>query len=309
MAPGQGDGARPPLVGKPAELQDALNARLFHPLARRLAVALSATPVTPNMISVSGVFVVTAAACAYTLVSWPLGVLIGFTLHMLWHVVDGADGDLARLTGRASPFGEMVDGMCDYAGHAILYVALAAFLDDSIGWYAWPLATLAAFSRAAQSNHAESQRRTYLWRAYGVPWLRQTKEADEGPFHRRGLGARLLAAVGTFYMAIADAVSPTSPALDKAAEQAATDPALRDRLHTLCKSLSGRALTLQSILGSNQRTLLLGASMALGTPLWFFLVELLAFNLLLLVSIGEQKRVNARVAAGLPTKNHSSPRT
>jgi phosphatidylglycerophosphate synthase len=37
-------------------------------------------------------------------------------LHMGWHVLDGADGDLARMTGRASPQGELFDGICDYVG-------------------------------------------------------------------------------------------------------------------------------------------------------------------------------------------------
>lgn len=290
---------RAPVVGKPPELEDVLNARLFHPLARRLAFALRNTPVTPNMVSVSGVFVVAGAALAYTLVSWPVGVLVGFLLHMLWHVVDGADGDLARLTGRASPFGEMVDGMCDYAGHGILYVALAAFLDNSIGWIAWPLATLAAFSRAAQANHSESQRRTYLWRAYGVPWLQQSRAADQGPFVKRTLGGRIAAGLVAFYMAIGDAVSPRSAVLDAAAERAAADPEERERLHRLCKAEAGRTLFLQALLGSNPRTVLLGLSMLLGSPLWFFLVELVALNLLLAVAIREQKRANARVVAAL----------
>ena len=36
--------------------------------------------------------------------------------------------DLARLTGKASPTGELVDGVCDYSAHVVLYVVLAAML-------------------------------------------------------------------------------------------------------------------------------------------------------------------------------------
>jgi hypothetical protein len=46
---------------KPRELEDFLNRHLFHPISRRLAVLLSFTPVTPNMVSVSGALLVIAA--------------------------------------------------------------------------------------------------------------------------------------------------------------------------------------------------------------------------------------------------------
>ena len=49
---------------------------------------------------------------------------------LAWHVTDGADGDLARLKGTASPTGELVDGVCDYSGHVFMYFAFAFLLDD-----------------------------------------------------------------------------------------------------------------------------------------------------------------------------------
>jgi hypothetical protein len=189
--------------------------------------------------------------------------------------------------------------MCDYAGHAILYVALAALLDDTLGWWAWPLATLAAVSRAAQSNHAESQRRTYLWRAYGVPWLQQTRPRDHDLSHRPGLGSRIMSGAAGAYLALANALSPSSKIVDGAVARAAGDLVARRRLKRMCKAASRHALFLQLILGANYRTLLLGLSMAAGSPLWFFLAESVAFNLLLLLSIRAQKRANARLAARL----------
>src|SRR5688572_1851297 len=148
------------------ELEDPLNRYLYHPLAARLARSLAPTGISPNAVSVAGAMFVWAAAWAYTAVAWPFGVLLGLGLHMIWHVVDGADGDLARLTGKASPKGEMVDGLCDYAAHAVLYITLAALLDDAIGGWAWILASVAGASHAFQTNHAESQRRNYLCWAY-----------------------------------------------------------------------------------------------------------------------------------------------
>ena len=84
------------------------------------------------------------------------------------------------MSGRASPRGEVVDGMCDYLGHTALYLMLASALDDSIGAIAWVLAVSAGVSRAVQSVFAESSRRTYQWWAYGVPWLQHNRSAPTG---------------------------------------------------------------------------------------------------------------------------------
>jgi phosphatidylglycerophosphate synthase len=297
-------GRLPAAVGKPPELEDVLNRWLFHPLSRYLAVLLARTPVTPNMVSVFGALLVVAAGFFYAeYTGLPLGVAvaIGFVLHLLWHVVDGADGALARLTGRASPLGETIDGLCDYLSHALLYLILATAADDALGWWIWPLGFAAGFSRVAQANHAESQRRIYLWRAYGVPWLKQACDApDEAPGRKQG-GASPLARLTRAYVWLADRLSPASPALDRAAERAANDPVLRERLNRLARTCYRRPLFLQALLGANPRTILLGLCIALGSPLWYFLVEATLLNLLLLFSIRSQKRANSCLEARLGT--------
>src|SRR5687768_18619206 len=90
-----------------AELQDPLNRYLYHPLAWRLARLLQPTGISPNAVSVAGTLSVWTAAWSFASLEWPLGALLGFTLMLLWHVLDGADGDLARLTGKTSPTGEL----------------------------------------------------------------------------------------------------------------------------------------------------------------------------------------------------------
>ncbi|HEX8527829.1 CDP-alcohol phosphatidyltransferase family protein [Allosphingosinicella sp.] len=285
---------KPP--GKPPELESFLNRRLFHPLARRLAGALVPTGISPNMVSVAGAGVVLAAGAAYVGLPWPEAVAVGFALHLLWHVVDGADGDLARLTGRASPFGEVVDGACDYLSHALLYLVLATFLDDHIGLWAYPLGLASGLSRVAQANHAESQRRIYMWRTYGVPWLQQARATDDELFRRRGPVARLFLAGARGYIALANALSPTSAEIERAVASAATDPAARRRLTRLSRHAARRPLFFLMLLGANPRTVILGLSMALGSPLYFFLVETTVLNLLLIVSIREQKKGNRKLA-------------
>ena len=286
----------PAARSRPPELEDSLNRFLYHPLSLRLARLLRPTGISPNAVSVAGMVIFWGAAAAYVGLAWPESVVIGLTLHLLWHVVDGADGDLARMTGRTSATGELVDGVCDYAGYAVLYLALAAFLHAQIGAWAWPLAIAAAASHIAQTNHAESQRRFYLWWVYGVPWLKHAKAAGDAVFAHRNWFSLGFAWLARGYLWLVNRMTPFAAVIDRAIERAGSDRIQRDRIAELVRRGSGHALQLQKLLGPNPRTLLLGFSMAFATPLYFFLAEAVLLNLLLVWSVRHHNRVEQRVA-------------
>ncbi|HJQ16535.1 MAG TPA: CDP-alcohol phosphatidyltransferase family protein [Allosphingosinicella sp.] len=283
---------------RPAELEDGLNRLIFHPLARRLALRLAPSRISPNAVSIAGGFTVVAAGGLYVGLAWPLSAIAGFAVHALWHVVDGADGDLARLTGKASPMGELVDGLCDYVGHFILYVLLTLMLAGQIGGSAWLIASLAGASRIAQANHAESERRTYLWWAYGRPWLRQADKPG-GVFANRPWAAVLLGWPARLYLILAGAMTPNTDLIDAKIAAAAYDPAGTEKIRLLVRRTAAPSILLQKSLGANPRTLLLGASMALGTPLPFFVAECLLLNLLLAVSLSYHRTWIRALAASL----------
>ncbi|HEY7598790.1 MAG TPA: CDP-alcohol phosphatidyltransferase family protein [Candidatus Limnocylindrales bacterium] len=98
-----------------------LNRRLSRPLARLLAP----TFITPNQVSFAS-FLIALAALACFALDQPIaaGALIQTS-----SVVDGVDGDLARLQGRASRFGAVFDAFLDrYADGAIV---------AGMAWWAW----------------------------------------------------------------------------------------------------------------------------------------------------------------------------
>lgn len=285
---------------KPRELADPLNHHLYHPLARRLALLLKPTGITPNTVSLVSGMVVMAATLAYIGLDRPLSVILGFALHLSWHVFDGADGELARLTGRSTPFGELVDGVADYAGHVFLYLLLAWTLQPWLGGWAYGLVAASGVSRIAQSNHAETQRRMYLWRVYGVPWLKQAQAQGDSMFAAKGLLATIF--VDWFargYIKLAGALSPQSAGIDSAIEAAAGDDQELARLRRLCRGNARASILLQHALGANPRTIILGLSMIAGSPVWFFLIETTLLNVLLAVSVLHQRRCNRSIAARL----------
>ena len=280
---------------RPRELQDWLNYYLYHPLAWQLARVLARTPLTPNTVSVMGAGLVVAASFAYTQLAWPLSAALGMALHMTWHVVDGADGDLARLTGRASPIGEMVDGLCDYLSHAVLYIVLAVWLQHHngtfSGWHAWALVVFAGVSHALQSNHVEVQRRQYQYWVYGTPWLRNSRAQSDSPTAQGWAGALVSA-----YIAVASGMTPHALHVDDAVAAAQDDSARLAQIARTVRAESPSLLLMCKLLGPNPRAIVLGLSMFAGTPLWYMLYQSLVLYALLVVSVAMHNAAAKRIA-------------
>ncbi len=91
--------------------------------AQRVARLLAALPVTPNMVTVSGMLATFGAA-----------VLAGFG-HLRWAGVvlafagtfDILDGALARATNRSYPYGAFLDSTTDRCSEVAVYAGVAAF--------------------------------------------------------------------------------------------------------------------------------------------------------------------------------------
>ena len=262
-------------------LQNPLDRAIYHPLGHRLARALSKTAITPNMVSVAGGVVVVLAGLAYIQPGWPQSVFAGLLLHMSWHVLDGADGDLARLTGRSSPSGEVVDGVCDYVSHVILYLTLAGAWLDRTGWWIFAAAVAAGGSRVLQANFYEVRRRQFMAWAYGIPWLRSASTNGSLPF---GPLART-------YLRLAAIIAPDSERIDRLL----ADPDQKERVRKALIRTGPSRLAGGAVLGANYRTLALGVSMLAGSPLWYFLYEIVVLNIVLVVGVVRSRRALAAI--------------
>ena len=261
-------------VARPAELELWSNRRLVHPLSRALAARLASTWVTPNMVSVAGAAMAVVGAGAYTLLSRPWGPLLGLASHYVWHVLDGADGELARRTGSSSPFGELVDGICDYAGRTVLYLALGAYGAAQFGAWVWLLAIFVGMSRIVQANLYETVRRQYRRWVYGTAWIRQTLVAEPS-----GGGRRFAGALGRLFLAVSARVTPDATALDAAVERSAMEGAQGlSRAQAACRAELAPVVRRAAILSTNGETVAIFLSMVAGGPIYLFLYVAVLLN-------------------------------
>jgi CDP-L-myo-inositol myo-inositolphosphotransferase len=96
---------------------------LNRPLSARISRFLVRTPVTPNQISLF-CFGVSALAAVLFALGGHLLLALGAVLAQFASVVDGCDGEVARLTFRESSFGAWFDAVLDRYADAILLFGL-----------------------------------------------------------------------------------------------------------------------------------------------------------------------------------------
>jgi len=231
-----------------------------------------------------------AAAAAYSLLAWPVSVIAGLACQYAWHVLDGADGRLARLTGRSSPSGEVVDGLCDYLSQLAVYSALAFMLSESIGGWAWGLALMSGIARAVQANSYESRRRIYQYWVYGGSWLRQTLE--KGDARPKGW----LSVLARGYLSISDRVARPRPVLEQAMlARFRLGPEEEQAARSLYRDTQIGAIRAAGPLSANARTIAIALSMLAGSPIYFFVYEIVGLSLAMAWSLRVQAIADERL--------------
>jgi len=164
--------------------KELLCERLFRPLAHPLVLALGRLRVPPPVVVVASGLAGLAAAAELGRGS----LLAAALLIQLKTVLDNADGQLARLTGRTSAFGRYLDSEIDLLVNAALFAALALRTGAPAVALAGFLALTTVLSvnfnaeRLARNATAEPDRggvpTALLRRVYGIVYAPQDRLAE-----------------------------------------------------------------------------------------------------------------------------------
>lgn len=124
---------------KSAEIEELSDVYFFRPLGWLVARAGQAIGLTPVGLTVIGTIIGVAGGAL--LYDEGLG-LLAFGLLILHSIVDSADGQLARLTGKVTELGRVLDGLSGYATHVAIYFGIALGLvhrSGDSGYLLWML--------------------------------------------------------------------------------------------------------------------------------------------------------------------------
>lgn len=137
--------------------EDHFDRYFNRPLARPVARALASLGWHPNAVSCAGLAAGVAAGWFWQYPAFHPAVY-GVALLVVATILDNADGMVARLTGKSSEFGRVLDGVCDnfvfasiYSFSLIAIWNLESPLGARYGVFAIPLVLAGAASHSFQS--------------------------------------------------------------------------------------------------------------------------------------------------------------
>ena len=137
------------------------------PISLRIARRLASTRTTPNQVTLLSVGIGLSGALFFLSAHW-LWQTIGALLFLAHSILDGCDGELARLRFQESRFGGIIDYWGDNVVHIVVFACMAVGWSLSIG-QSWPLLLGIA---AALGN---------LGSAWFVYWRTMHTKKDSGP--------------------------------------------------------------------------------------------------------------------------------
>ncbi len=292
MRTAPGVGSEEARAWRPAEIEEPTNRWFIHRLSWVVARWCARWGVHPNTVSLLGLACGIGAAVAYGSGNNGWTCAVGFLCMVLWHVFDGADGQLARLTGKASEWGKVMDGLCDHGTFLSIYAALVFSLAPSLGIGVVLLGVLAGLSHFVQATAYERQRQLYEYVVLGKPTVQA--QVERVPVVFRGL-YRL-------YLAVQQSLSGERQVLLAVSSGGSFPEGLRHGYRQLFRPL----VHAWSALSSNYRTLALFGACCLEAPELFFWWELIGLNgvlvgLVFWTRCRQQQWLRFTQAAELPT--------
>lgn len=116
---------------KSAETEDWLDLHVIRPACYYLAVFFAKLGIHPNTVTIASMFIGAGSAvffgCAsyyYCGISGLLLNLVAIALLMVADIFDCTDGQLARMTGKKSPLGRILDGAAGFTWFVPIYIAM-----------------------------------------------------------------------------------------------------------------------------------------------------------------------------------------
>lgn len=273
-------------IRRTSEIEEVTNLYFIHPLGARLVPLFARMRITPNAVSLTGLFFGALAGFAYYHYQSALWCVTGFILMIGWHVMDGADGQLARFTHSQSHFGKVLDGISDTATFLAVYTAFALALGRVHGERVYALVIAAAVCHLVQAATYESQRQEYdIW-----GWGRRSPQPARAAAGAVPVGPRVLGMLDHLYYVglsfpaagVTQRVRATmTAALEKHPENEAL---IRERYRETFAPL----LRQWSFLSSNYHTLGIFIFALFKAPQYYFWFILIGFTALMVWLIHRQ---------------------
>lgn len=280
---------------KSSDTEELLDKLFYRKVGYGMAVAAKSMGLTPNIVTfISIIFGVTAGHLFfYRSVTINL---IGVLLMITAEALDGADGQLARLTNNYSRYGRIFDGVAGNLWFISIYLHMSArFITEGGTPFIFFIAVIAGVSHSFQSAMADFYRIYYLYFVEGkgkdiddlsevketyseIKWLKTPLKKFLMRVYLNYLRQQYLLAksVRKLHSFIKENFQGVSPFWFKAEYRKLNKPMVK----------------YQNILTTNTRMIVLFIALFWGNILHYFLFELIILNILLVYFVIKEEKIH-----------------
>ncbi|MDR2622801.1 MAG: CDP-alcohol phosphatidyltransferase family protein [Dysgonamonadaceae bacterium] len=146
---------------KSVDTEEFIDIHFYRPIGYRLALFFNRLDITPNQITIASIFIGIAAGICFYFTSFWMN-LLGVFLLIWANLYDSVDGQLARMTGRKTELGRILDGACGDFWFFSIYFAIIFRLWPVWNFWILLLVLVAGYFHSKQAAMADYYRNVYL---------------------------------------------------------------------------------------------------------------------------------------------------
>jgi hypothetical protein len=271
---------------KSFDTEEKLDLFFYRPFGFVIAKACLGTPITPTALTVMGLLLGILSGFFFYHNDSTTNLLVGSALFILAGVFDSSDGQLARMGGKSTKLGLILDGICDNIVFGSVYAASILTLMPTWGWTIWPIAIAAGFCHSLQSSLLDFYNREYLvfgvGRSNGDYWNPSVEEAKKERDRATGI-SRFLLGTRITWIWQQNALTTRTDTQRKLWKAQASGPRAKEFQALYCKH-NRTILRFWRLMGANFHTILILLFVFLRRfDLYLILGDLIFLNLALFV--------------------------
>ncbi len=148
---------------KSEDTEEPIDIHFYRPIGYQWAKLAQRFGITPNMITITSIFIGIAAGILFYSNNIRINIL-GMFLLVLANSFDSADGQLARITNNHTRLGRILDGLAGDLWFITIYVSIALRLyHNGFGSWIWILASIAGVCHIIHASMADYYRNIHLY--------------------------------------------------------------------------------------------------------------------------------------------------
>lgn len=286
---------------KSADTEENIDLAFYRPVGFAWACLFRAWGVSPNAVTIASIFIgVGAGVCFYPANIWIN--LLGIFLLIWANTYDSADGQLARLTGKYSPLGRILDGLAGDMWFISIYLAICLrtvrtvdFFHEHL-WIIWIVGLVAGISHIMQAAVADRYRQFHLFFLKGVNGSELDSSVEVARRFlslswKKNFVAKLIQFMYFRYTCIQESLTPNMVKFRLTLRENFPNEQIPANIAKEFRELSLPLCKWENFMTFNWRTIFLFIFIIAGMPWLYFVTEITLFNIVMIYTIHRHEQI------------------